>query len=614
MPLGKLTKDVGSKELKDFFKAWVEARAEKSGRALWKQDSAWKQLMEGGMKQRDLSGSISSVNEPVGLYTTPSLEYLSGLVAGSGKRTSLPQLVNRYSYQTNMGRYAAKGGPKKSLQETRHLVRLLLDKRANNLKAETPEEWIDQLKWMERSGVPKVGEDVYHSTPDAIMGTGQMYPLLKSETIAPFLRSKGYDAVTFPDIVAGGPDLIQTAILRPGVTTAQIGPNVRRLAIAGMAGMGTAAGTVNTADASPKNTLISKILGTAKDKVVEIPKKVVVPFEKGAVLQPKEGMNPFRDGVDLTSFSEDILNVYDNLYNKNRGVLISGKGKADILSGAKKFVLEHQRNSEALKEFNLTYEMLREIPGFDDGLRIMSALQYVKEKGFISVESAARDIATVLPFSPSVRKLAIAGMAGGSAMGLMDQLSPKEAEASPVGNLIKDAGKLALGEESSTAGALIGRQLKAFGDRVVKSVRKAAGDKRYLVFEDNTAQQVTKAELNSVMRTIGTDKYMNKFSRASEEEKKRMAIKRLIMDTGGTLPSGNVSKGTELSTVGVKKSSVKAFREADNEASRSILSTAPDTVGVWKDGKYMTMPKPYAELLEKEGLVRIDKSQRGAIK
>jgi len=142
-----------------------------------------------------------------------------------------------------------------------------------------------------------------------------------------------------------------------------------------------------------------------EEKVIEItkPKKVQVPFKKGDVLIDTQGTINV-EGIPVNHYTENTLTLYDNLYRKTGGIIHSGKGKPDILSGIKDYV-ESVGGKEALREFNRGYNYLENVEGLDNGLREMSALEFVKGKGLLREGRLEIESGDIIKF-PTIKKKA----------------------------------------------------------------------------------------------------------------------------------------------------------------------------------------------------------------
>lgn len=194
---------------------------------------------------------------------------------------------------------------------------------------------------------------------------------------------------------------------------------------------------------------------------------------------------------------------------------------------------------------------------------------------------------------PSSRVTRILGLTGALGVG-GSMVDTNEAQASPIKRVLQDASKLALGPASSAAARLIGKSFPEFEGRVVKDVRQGRGDQRFILFKDGMVAEVTKKDLNDLARTTGTEEYVSKFQAGDEATKKAMALKSL-------------RRREAMHSGLVRKSTVTEKASEHLKSSKSVSGLQEDIVGVVKDGKYMTMPRPYAEYLQKAGILKITK-------
>jgi len=193
-------------------------------------------------------------------------------------------------------------------------------------------------------------------------------------------------------------------------------------------------------------------------------------------------------------------------------------------------------------------------------------------------------------------KAKIVGLAGALGLGIF---GTKEAEAFPLKNVVKGGARKVLGSISSASERLKGYTLEG---KVIKEVRKGRGNWRVIIFEDGTEQSMTKDYVTSLCANKGTHKYVNKFSRkGSLEGKIKQAEKSLDI---------RLKKAKPL----MHKPLTHARRQHDYDRLKELNVKQADVIGVWKDKRYLTMPKEYAELLESQGKVRIDRSKTAKFK
>ncbi|MCL6441755.1 MAG: hypothetical protein K6T27_09725 [Thermoleophilum sp.] len=186
-------------------------------------------------------------------------------------------------------------------------------------------------------------------------------------------------------------------------------------------------------------------------------------------------------------------------------------------------------------------------------------------------------------------------------------LGPSEAEASPVGSLLKGGTKaasrrlaqVAKGPVSRTAKDLVGQKLPAFGERTIVNVTKGRGDWRYIIFDDGSVVPVTKDVLTDLERAVGTA------AKHAELLQKRVAPE-LGSPLQQALKSLEYHRSRQtLATV----RSLEDYYKTYKQNMKSLGREAPETAIVREPGTRnpFTMPLFYAEILEKEGYVKIVK-------
>jgi hypothetical protein len=181
--------------------------------------------------------------------------------------------------------------------------------------------------------------------------------------------------------------------------------------------------------------------------------------------------------------------------------------------------------------------------------------------------------------------------AGASA--LLHKLDVKEAEASPAGvfekAVVKGARKV-----SSSAEVLIGRKLEG---KTITNVLKE-GKWRKILFDDDTMQIVTPAEVNSLIRKKTTKSYLNRFKDKEGSAKTRQALRSLKMR------EAHYDKNPFIT-----KKSFKQIHKAHQKRIKSFKENPPDSVFVDYEGKFLQMPREYAEHLEELGILTIKGSK-----
>lgn len=195
--------------------------------------------------------------------------------------------------------------------------------------------------------------------------------------------------------------------------------------------------------------------------------------------------------------------------------------------------------------------------------------------------------------------LASLGLATGGSMGLLDILSPQEAEAAPIGKYTKGVVK---GVESSAAKAL--RDLEYSKGKIITEVRKGRGNWRSLHFADGTQMTVKAKHINDLCRASGTARKLAEFAEKEGESKLLQALRSLQYHEARA-PIMMRRDTTRLLT-----------REYIKTVDQMAAHLSPDTVYVTYNGKFFTMPREYAEYLERVGTTgfKIQKGTRDRIR
>lgn len=192
-------------------------------------------------------------------------------------------------------------------------------------------------------------------------------------------------------------------------------------------------------------------------------------------------------------------------------------------------------------------------------------------------------------------------------------MNTDEANAMPIGKLLKAGTKPALkafeGAVSSAAKPLIGKTLEGttlkgmqLEGKAVHNVTKGSGEWRNIIFNDGSSLPVTKDYLNDLMREVGTQRKMIELNSKDPTGQLQQALKSLEYHKARQLP---VSKGY----------AIKKRVEHRSRVSELLNSPTEDVVVVFEKGGSapLTMPRKYAEILEREGKVRIDRTKTGVI-
>ena len=179
---------------------------------------------------------------------------------------------------------------------------------------------------------------------------------------------------------------------------------------------------------------------------------------------------------------------------------------------------------------------------------------------------------------------------GAGGVGVGGSMMADEAEASPIGNVIKNAAKKVVGGvESSTAKRLIGTEFK--GQKITK-VTKGAQNWRYIHLDDDTAYPVTKDVLHDLSRKAGTDDYLGRLAVKDEPSKLVQALKSLDYHRARSIPAGSKMMMREY------------YKQWTAQLKEAGLPNVP-TCMVRSGKDTFLMPTEYAEMLEKEGHLKI---------
>jgi hypothetical protein len=208
----------------------------------------------------------------------------------------------------------------------------------------------------------------------------------------------------------------------------------------------------------------------------------------------------------------------------------------------------------------------------------------------------------------SFKRIIGLGATTGAGLAAMGILGEDEAEALPIGKLVKGGVKMAekvAGKEVSSASAsLVGKVVKG---KVIKAITKGAQDWRYLVFEDGSFLPVTKDVVTDLARGFGTEGKMKTFENLAPDDQLTQAFKSLQYHLSRQ-PKYNIGPR-----------SPRYIREWHEDYLKNMRELAPeaevDTVFVeyfdpkTKRQEYFQMPRPYAEVLERIGVVKIRKGR-----
>lgn len=182
----------------------------------------------------------------------------------------------------------------------------------------------------------------------------------------------------------------------------------------------------------------------------------------------------------------------------------------------------------------------------------------------------------------------ILGLAG--ALGLGATLYNDKAEAGVkdkmIGAPLKSASRAIKGELSSAWKDLAGTEFKG---KTIKYITKGKGDLRYIILNDDTAYPVSKEVVHSLSKAAGTKKSLGEFSAADAEGKLSKAYKSLKYHMSRAY-------GDENAITDYSKRYTEQIKLSGLEPPKISLVEA--------DGKKFTMPKDFADLLNKEGAIK----------
>jgi len=190
---------------------------------------------------------------------------------------------------------------------------------------------------------------------------------------------------------------------------------------------------------------------------------------------------------------------------------------------------------------------------------------------------------------------------GGIFSTLSDFFSPSEAQAFPIGKIFK-VGQKALGSLSSASKQLAGKKLQG---KVIREVRKGHGDWRQIIFSDNTVLPMTKDYVHTLSRVKGTEKMLNLFEERDQSGRLQQAMKSMSYHEAYARrnPTSSLPKSSRDYTRQLHKNYLSEAQELDP-------TVIPDSVMVSRGSLYYSMPRDYAELLERNGILNIVKGTR----
>lgn len=228
-----------------------------------------------------------------------------------------------------------------------------------------------------------------------------------------------------------------------------------------------------------------------------------IPFKKGEMIIDKQGEITV-EGIIVNHYTEDTITLFDNLYRERKGVLYSGRGKPDILSGMKDYVQKFG-GKEALKEFNWVYNVLENVEGLSNGLREMSALEYVKGKGVLKetkiepISAEVVEIKRVKPEPPSdaVKTLISDDIRTAEDMGIYAEVKEMLGEKKKIGEIMKEVKQKAYYKEDLADFGYVEKDIR----ESIRAIKAEMGDEgaikqiqRVIKVEEKKVEKVTEAE------------------------------------------------------------------------------------------------------------------------
>jgi hypothetical protein len=181
----------------------------------------------------------------------------------------------------------------------------------------------------------------------------------------------------------------------------------------------------------------------------------------------------------------------------------------------------------------------------------------------------------------------ILGLAGATAGGVA--AGEEEVEAMPLGKLLKGAAARAVPKgESSAAKKLVGKVIEG---RTVTNVT-AGGPYRYIHYNDGTVERVGKDSIHNLARGFGTESKMAEFAAKDEPSQLLQAMKSLDYHKARSIPAGS------------KMMMREHFKHYTSTLKEAGLPVEPTSM-VRSGNDTFLMPTRYAEMLEKEGHLKI---------
>lgn len=200
--------------------------------------------------------------------------------------------------------------------------------------------------------------------------------------------------------------------------------------------------------------------------------------------------------------------------------------------------------------------------------------------------------------NPTKYGFTVTGLIGGlAAMGVF---GPDEAQAAPAG-IYQKAGKFVKKGISSAAQRFKGFEIAE--GKVIKDIVKGRGSNRALIFEDGTEMVITKKEVNDLSRELGRRRYLNNYARANEGGKTSIAIKSMEKHESLARMAQHMPDKPKFTRDVVRQMQQSHVRRTKN------ITEPTNMVYVSRGGLFYTMPKEYAERLERTGILKIVKKR-----
>lgn len=173
-----------------------------------------------------------------------------------------------------------------------------------------------------------------------------------------------------------------------------------------------------------------------------------------------------------------------------------------------------------------------------------------------------------------------------------DVIGPSEAEAFPIGKALKPSMIKKLSSELSRAVKLLTGT--PFQGKTITNVTRGKRDMRYIHLDDEGVVPVTKDVIADMARKVGTNNYIDAFNVKEPESQLIQAMKsleyhrkrRAIFGPGPRVKDQFKRYETQLTEAGLE---------------------APPTSYVSYNGEKFSMPSEYADLLEREGVIKVIK-------